>query len=837
MSFFNRLTAILLAVALIGPVSPLEARNRKGDKYLGQGRVAEGKKDWDAALDAYEKALAEDPAELVYQMAAQKARFQAAQMHVDNGLKVRSQGQLGDALIEFQRAYAINPGSSIAEQELMRTQDMILRERKRVEAGGKESPPEQRALTPVEEMKKENLEKMRRILPVPELKPLDPAIHNLTLNSQTVKNLFETIGKMGGINVLWDPDFVAPKNMSVHFDDATVEDALDYLAVITKCYWKALSPNTIFITNDNPTKRRDFAEMVAQTFYLSNVSLPQEIQEIVNAVRSISELQRVVAYNAQNAIIVRGESDQVALAAKMIHDLDKPKSEVVIDIMVMEASTVFSRQLTAAIASTGLTVPLNFTPRNAIKTQGTGSGTGTDAGTGTGTPSSTTGSAIPLSQLGHIASSDFAISLPSALLQAVMSDTKTKTLQAPQIRTVEGVKAEIKIGEREPTASGSFQPGIGGVGINPLVNTQFQYIDVGVNVSLQARVHDNSDVSMKVDLDVSTVAGHVNLGGIDQPIIGQRKISQEIRMHQGEVGLLGGLINLQDTKQITGIPGLSSIPLLKRLFSGESVDHQRGELMIVLIPHIVRRPDITPENLRGIAVGNATTIKLGYSQRPADAPADKGTSVYPSGLPAPPAAAGSPAPAMPPPGVPGAVPSATPSAAPPVGGPPALTPPATAPVPGLAPPATAPPATADGQPATSSRVRFSPAQVETSTGSSFTVALSLEGGADVAAAPLQIRFDTKALRLNDVVRGDFFSSDGQQPVFTKQFDNEAGVATIQLNRLPGTPGVNGSGVLITLNFQAVGRGATSVTIPNLSVRSSQGQVLASGSPQLQVNVK
>ena len=190
--------------------------------------------------------------------------------------------------------------------------------------------------------------------------------------------------------------------------------------------------------------------------------------------------------------------------------------------------------------------------------------------------------------------------LPSALLQAALSDAKTRVLQAPQIRSIDNVKAELKIGEREPTATGSYQPGLGGVGVNALVNTQFTYIDVGVNVAITPRVNDNGDVSMHVDIDISNVTGSVNLGGINQPIIGQRKISHDIRMHEGDVNLLGGLINQQDTKQITGIPGLSSIPILRRLFSGESVDHQRDELMIALIPHIVRRPQLTPDNLKGI---------------------------------------------------------------------------------------------------------------------------------------------------------------------------------------------------------------------------------------------
>lgn len=168
MRFFNQLTAVLLAAALLGSVAPLQARTKKGDSYLAQGRIHEEKKEWDEALADYERALSEDPADVAYQMAAEKARFQAAQIHIDRGLKARGLGQLGDALLEFQKAYGLNPGSSAAQQELVRTQEMIQRERKRVEATGHEAPPEERALTPVEEMKEQEEKKIERMLPVPE---------------------------------------------------------------------------------------------------------------------------------------------------------------------------------------------------------------------------------------------------------------------------------------------------------------------------------------------------------------------------------------------------------------------------------------------------------------------------------------------------------------------------------------------------------------------------------------------------------------------------------------------------------------------------------------------
>jgi general secretion pathway protein D len=834
MYLFNRLTAIVLTAVLLGPMLPLEAKTKKGDKFLAEGRVHEQKKEWDAALEAYDKALSEDPADIVYQMASTKVHFQAAQSHIDKGLKLRSAGQLGEALLELQKAYAINPGSAAAVQEIRRTTDMIERERKRVEETGKESSPKERAMTEGEKAKKETEDRISSILPVPELRPIDQNPIHLRMNG-SAKLLFETVAKVAGLNVLWDPEYQPQVrgNIPVEFENSTLDEALDYLAVITKSYWKPLSPNTIFITMDNPNKRRDYEEQVAKVFYLANVNTPQELQEIVNAVRSVADIQRFFPYNAQNAIIAKGSADQVALAEKILHDLDKPKSEVVVDIIVMEASSVYSRQLTAALAPTGINVGANFSPRGGLKvvtdatTTPTTPTTDTNGNPVTPTPTTTSsgsGNFVPLSNLGRLSTADFSTTIPGALLQLVLSDANTKVLQSPQLRAVDNVKATLKIGDRQPTATGSFQPGIGGVGINPLVNTQFTFIDVGVNVEITPRVHDNGDVSLHVDLDISSVTGHVNLGGIDQPIIGQRKISHDIRMPEGAVQLLGGLTKYQETKTMTGVPGLASLPIIGRLFSGESVDRQRQELMIALIPHVVRRPEYTAENLRGIAVGNQQSVHLNYGRQAGSTP------------PVAPAAAPKKeeAPANPP------VAAANPVQ------PPVATPPAGAP--GLAPPATAPPSTAPAnapaaaeppaapKPAGNAVVRFLPPQVETTAQGVITVALIIENAADVSSAPLQVSYDPKVVKLNDAGRGDFFSSDGQIPLFTKNIQNDAGAAAMNLNRLPNSPGVSGSGVLTTLIFQGVAKGSTRVTVPNLTVRNAQGQVVFSGSPQMTINV-
>ena len=584
------LTYILLLLPLYAAKSPAPA-------ILAEAQASEQREDWDAALALYAKALAAHPSDIALRMAAARCRFQAAQAHLRAGLQLRSQGRLENALSEFERARTIDTGMVIAFQEIATTRTMLDHQH--------ETSPEARGLTPLEQMRKQRDQKLSRLASPPELDPPVRTPVSIRMVNQPSKILFETVARFAGLSILFDPEYQSVKVPAFEAVDAGLEDTLDRLALLTKSFWKPIARDTIFVTNDNAGKRRDFEELVTRVFYLSSVSSQQEVQDIVNVVRSVVDLQRVLPYITQYAIVVRGESDKVLLAEKLIQDLDKPRSEVVVDILVLEASKVFSRQVTTAIASTGLNVPVNFSPRSSIQVPVSSSSSS----------SSSTETAVPLAALGHLASSDYSITLPSALLQAALSDADTKILQAPQLRAVDNVKASLKIGDRQPTASGSFQAGTTSTsssGVNALVNTQYTYIDVGVNIELTSRVHDNGEVSMHLEVEISNVNNYVNLGGINEPVIGQRKIVHDIRMREGEVGLIAGLTNQQDTKTVTGIPGLSSIPLVRRLFSGESVGHNRSDIMIAIVPHIVRRPEITLDNFRGIASGTAATIKLNH---------------------------------------------------------------------------------------------------------------------------------------------------------------------------------------------------------------------------------
>ncbi len=797
-----------LLAALLAVAGCLEARNRKGDKLLKEGESAEQKQLWDEALDSYEKALATDPAEPSYMLAVKRARFQASQKHVNAGLKMRHEGQLEAALAEFQKAIVQDPSSAIALQEWKQTSEMI-----EAAKTGK-IPKDQIGLTPAERYRAEQDQRMAAMLPPPELKPITGVISSLKMNNQPPKVLYDTVGKLAGINVVFDPAYAPEggnRNYNVDLSNASLEQALDYLAVLTKTFWKPISSNTIFVTNDNVTKRRDYEDNVVRVFYVQNATSVQEFQEIATAVRSIAEIRRVFTYNAQHAIVMRGTPDQIALAEKLIHDLDKPKGEVVIDVIVMEVDSNKTRDLAAAIMSQGqpgLNVPVIFTPRNPVLINGgNGSGGGTNTGntggnpvvnsstgtnlSGTVTPSGSGTSSTPyisLAQLGHVSTNDFSTTLPGALLNLVMSDRNSHVLQSPQVRASDGQKVTLRIGDKIPYASGSFQPGIGTVGVSPLVSTQFQFAEVGVNVDITPQVLSAHDVEMKIAVEVSAVAQTVNIGGIDQPVIGQRRNETEIRLKDGEVNILGGLSQVQSTKNLQGIPGMTNIPILGRLFGSEHTEKVNQQLLIAVIPHIVRTANLSDTDLKGVLAGTDQTVRVQYSS----------AENAPSGTPAP----------------------AQPAA-------PAPQPPAAAPTPAPGAPAAAGP-----------HLIFMPPKVQTQPGGVITLTLQVENISDLfLARPVRIKYDPGLLRLTDITQGELLSRDSQKTTFAKDIRNDTGEASFDLSRLPGAPGVNGSGALATLTFTALAKGQATVSITESGLKNTQLQPIMVQPASVQVSVQ
>src|SRR5437660_4409806 len=552
------------------------------------------------AYDFYKQAYDLKPKDLLYRTSFQRMRFLSAASHVHRGQLLREAGKLDEALAEFQEATDIDSSSFIAQQELRRTQQMI---------DESKNPQPQAAASPPNSLKR----RLEQALGPVELAPISNSPITLKLTEDS-KVIYETVGKLAGINVLFDPDYTS-RRIKIELNGVSLEEALEIIAMESKTFWRPVTPNTIFVAADNPAKRKELEQSVIKTFYLANLSQPTELQDVVNAMRTILEVSRIQQLPSQGAIVVRGTPDQIALAQKLIEDLDKAKPEVIVEVAVMQVSRDRIRNLGVS-PPTSATVALQSNVTTTTNTGTTGTTTTPTTTSSTGTPNT-----ISLNRIGNLNATDFQVTIPPATATALLSDTNTKLIQNPQIRALDGQKASLKIGDRVPVATGSFQPGIGGVGINPLVNTQFQYLDVGVNIDITPRVHAGREISLKLTMDVSAVTSHVSIGGIDQPVIGQRKIEHEIRLKDGEVSLLGGMLEDTQTKSLSGIPGLSSIPILKYLFSESKADHAENEIVFALIPHIIRGPDLAHGNVDMIDVGTANALSLRHSGSKAASPA------------------------------------------------------------------------------------------------------------------------------------------------------------------------------------------------------------------------
>ncbi|MBI3405824.1 MAG: type II and III secretion system protein, partial [Acidobacteria bacterium] len=425
----------------------------RGNGDYKAGKDAEAIQDYDTALIHYEKALKADPQNVNYKVKATRIRFEAGQAHVDKGRKAREKGDLQMALAEFEKAAALDPSNPMAPQEARAVLELISKQ---------QGPKLPSGTPPSSEL--ELLDKP------PDLKPISRDRINLKVTNDA-KIVFDTIAKLAGLSVIYDPDFQT-RRISVELTNVTLEDALDVVSLQAKAFWKPLTDNIVIVASDQQQKRKDLEDDVVKTFYLNNTIQAQDLTEIVNGLRQILDLRKIQQVNAQNAIVIRDTPDKVLLAEKIIRDIDRAKPEVVVQVSVLQARRDRMRDLGI---SPGTSAVLGFTPRNPTSS---GSGTGTG-----GTTGSTSSNQIRLSDLQRLASADYSITLPGATLTALLTDSETKIIQNPEIRVVDGQAAKLRIGDRVPVATGSFGTGLGGVstgtvgqpvGFNPLVNTQFQ---------------------------------------------------------------------------------------------------------------------------------------------------------------------------------------------------------------------------------------------------------------------------------------------------------------------------------------------------------------------------
>lgn len=531
-----------------------------------QGQLAEARQDYDTAFSAYRKAMLASSGDLRYKTSCERTRLLASVQHVHRGEELKQNGKFAEALKEFLRATAIDPSNMAAEQAI-------------TGLGKQLTPVPQKSDIP--QLPEDHTRLAALASPV-DLKVVSNEPITLHLMEDS-KVIYESVGKASGINVLFDPEYTS-KRISVDLNSTTLADALRILATVSGTFWKPVTANTIFIAADTRAKRQQLEQQAVQVFYLANAAQQNDLNDTVTALRNVLLDAKLYGMPSQNAIVVRGTPDQLLLTAQLIDDFDKARPEVVVDVAVMQVDRDKVRNI-------GLQWPQSLSA--SLKT--------------TSTDSNAT---LTLNELANLTAKNFSLTIGTAAAEMLLTDSDTRILQNPRLRASDGQKATLKIGQKIPIATGSFSSPTAASSASPLVNTQFQYIDVGVTMEIQPAIHYNGDVSLKVKVEISSESGTTTISGVTEPIISQQSVEEGIRLKEGESNILGGLLQEQDSRTISGTPGLGQVPGLKYLFSTQQREVRHDELVFLLTPHLVRRLEIDPLNLKRIDTGTSGSIQL-----------------------------------------------------------------------------------------------------------------------------------------------------------------------------------------------------------------------------------
>ncbi len=765
-----RAVSVVLAGALLLPGCTSQRTFRDAERE-------EARQHWDLAVLAYQKAVELEPENNRYRLALTRARLRAAQVHQEKGKLYRASGQLDIARVELEQAIALDSTNDACRVELRKLDEEIETRRKENEGS-----------TPIEKAKAKT-KGVRASAPM--LNPASTKPIDLVFPQETnVKKIYQFLAAAAGINIIFDPQLKDDK-YALDLRGVAFQKALETVMRQAGHFYKVLDEKTIIVAQDTKQNRQEYEDLVIRTFFLSN----GDVKDVSAMVRSILDLRRLALIPQLNAIVIRDTADKVSVAERIIEVNDKAKSEVLIDVELIQINTQKLLELGTSLGSYSTTGAIYGSDGKQV-------------------------SVLPWNDLWKISLSDFSFSVPTITFNFIKNNTDSEVLAKPQLRIAEGEKAQLIIGDKQPVPVTTLntQQAIGGTGIIPI--TSFQYQDVGIKVEIEPRVHHNKEITLKLTVEASNISGYVpNTSGPSQPIIGTRTITSTIRLRDGETNVLAGMIRKDTSQTKTTIPFLGDLPLIGTLFSDVKDETKRTDLLLTLTPRIVRQPQITEEDLLPIWVGTENNVSFSGLSTRLESPNAPGSPFDP-GTPAPGAnrpvaPAGSAAPAGP---------------AFPQGSAPSDPFRRTTPTKGAQVSTGADDAVGSTQAAATPVLLLLRTDAESlAAGSTATVTLEgLSGLADLNAMELTLEWDPAVVDVTGISPGPWM---GQSPGNPVRFDAErvAGSARLQFNRSGAAVGLP-SGELVRLKVKGLAAGETSIRLTTGSALGRSGGVRPGARP-------
>ncbi len=768
--FWTVLAPIVLAAVLAGCAG--SQAFRRGEEHAKQG-------EWDLAVKEYREALKRNPQDIEYRSALLRAQETAANEHYKRARSFLKERKLDQAIIELQQAIYLNPTNAAIQGALKSVLNMkqaeenyraaltfielnklseAINELSRAVELDPENAKYQDALDKIQKKKSET--EPEEALTLASDKPI-----TLNFKNTNIKDVFEVLAKLAGINILFDEE-VRAQPVTVFVKDVSFQYALNLLLSTNKLFMKKISADTIIIIPKTKAKIDQYQDLVMRTFYLNNA----KAKDAVNLLRSMLDTKKVYVNEVLNSITIRDTPEKIKLIGKVLAANDLKEAEVILDVEILEIDRNKSLQYGWNFQP-GLTVGASIVP--------TGT-TSTTAGT-------TASQGITLQEFRNLGAGNIMLTLPSVVLNLIKTDTDAQLLANPRVRVLNNKTAKLHIGDKIPVQTSTVQSTA-----TVAVTSTFEYKDVGIKLNIEPNIQLNNTVTLKLNLEVSNLGSAIDFGnGQKQYTFGTRNTDTTVNLRDGETVIIGGLINDQTRKSMNKIPLLGDLPVLGKLFSSTSDETVKTDILMSITPNIVRGLELPDKDSQSFWSGTEEAYDVkplfsggtAKSSKPAektavlDALAKRGQQPEQK---APEAAAEA------------------------------------AVQPG-----------AEQKPAPIAILGLQPAEATAAIGQELRFDLTVDNAKDIYGAIVTITYDRRNVDFKTATEGPFLKKDGQQTSFLFSNNMRTGSIDIYMTRIGDVGNVSGSGVLGSLLFQSRAPGQSSIQFKSVKISNySREQLMA-----------
>ncbi len=786
--------SLLVCLELVGCQNTLQFR--EGKQLLSEGRIEE-------SLVKFQEASRLEPNNGEYRSAYVTTRERAIYLWLDQADRARSAGRAAEAEQLYNRVLALDPANARAKAAIEET----ARVRRHVDLMDQAQAAWRvndsttalarlRAILGENPKHREAAELRRNIEERIAKAPFDIKLAaalkkpiSIEFRDTPIKQVFEVFARTSGLNFVFDKDVRSDLRTTIFLRNTTIQDAVSMVVLTNQLEQRILDSNTILIYPNTPAKAREYQPLVVRTFFLNNA----DVKVAATTIRTIVKTRDLIIDEKQNMIIMRDTPEAVRLAERLMALHDLPEPEVMLEVEILEVKR--TRLLDLGI---------NWPGQLAL------------------TPLSTTGgTTVTLADLKNISSATLGATLAPAVINLRKEDGDANLLANPRIRSRNREKARILVGDRVPNITTTATS-------TGFVSESVTYVDVGLKLEVEPTVYMDDEVAIKIALEVSNIVNQIQTrSGSVAYQIGTRNANSVLRLKDGENQVLAGLINDEDRRLGSKVPGLGDLPIVGRLFGSQRDDAQKTEIVLSITPRILRNPARPRLSDAEFDAGTEASLRnRGFEGGGAAPPLFK----PPITVPVVPTAPAGPGAASPTP-LPGQTsgPGTTPTPGPGGAYPPDATGGTAMPgfgQPGASAPVGDPSATGGvagtfvGAPAVTGPSAFTTGgttfafqgPTQAAIGSSFTLSLLIQPDQPVTSIPFAIGYDPRLLEITAVTEGDFMRQGGAASTFTSRVDAAQGRVFATATR-GSAGGAATTGILATLTIRALAEaGSASVQL-------------------------